>query len=41
MFEEKIGWIPVRLEFTDDWVLVDGSRAKTFPVPYGEPVMLD
>lgn len=40
IFEENIGWIPVRLEFTDNLVLVDGSRAKTFLVPYGDYVML-
>lgn len=40
IFEEKMGWIPVRLEFTDDWVLIDGGRAKTFPVPYGGCVMV-
>lgn len=40
IFEKNIGWVPVRLEFTDDWVLIDGSRAKTFPVPYGDYVML-
>ena len=25
IFEKNIGWVPVRLEFTDDWVLVDGN----------------
>lgn len=40
IFEEKMGWIPVRLEFTDDWVLIDGSRAKPTPVPYGVFVMV-
>lgn len=40
IFEEKMGWIPVRLEFTDDWVLIDGSRAKSIPVPYGGCVMV-
>ena len=40
VFKENVGWVPVRLEFTDDWVLVDGGRAKIFPVPYGDRVML-
>ena len=40
VFKENVGWVPVRLEFTDDWVLVDDGRAKTFPVPYGDRVML-
>mgnify|MGYP002798121250 FL=1 len=40
IFEEKMGWIPVRLELADDWVLMDGSRAKSIPVPYGGFVMV-
>ena len=40
VFKENVGCVPVRLEFTDDWVLVDGGRAKIFPVPYGDRVML-
>ena len=40
IFEEDIGWIPMRLEYTDDWVLVTGSRGKTVPVPYGDYVMV-
>ena len=40
IFEENIGWIPVRLELADDWVLIDGSRAKPIPVPYGVFVMV-
>ena len=40
VFEANTGWFQVRLELTDDWVLVDASRAKTFPVPYGDHVML-
>lgn len=40
IFEEKMGWIPVRLELADDWVLIDGGRAKPIPVPYGGFVMV-
>lgn len=40
IFEEKMGWIPVRLELADDWVLIDGGRAKSIPVPYGGFVMV-
>ena len=32
VFKENVGWVPVRLEFTDDWVLVDGGRAKILDV---------
>lgn len=40
IFEEKMGWIPVRLELADDWVLMDGGRAKPIPAPYGVFVMV-
>ena len=38
--EADTGWVPVRLEFIDDWVLVDSSSAKPLPVPYGDRVKL-
>ena len=40
IFEKNIGWVPVRLEFTDDWVLVDGAGGKRAPLPYGNRVRL-
>lgn len=40
LFEADTGWVPVRLEFIDDWVLVDSSSAKPLPVPYGDHVKL-
>ena len=27
VFKENVGWVPVRLEFTDDWVLVAAGEA--------------
>lgn len=40
IFEPTAGWIPVRLEFTEDWVLWKGSEIETVHIPYGSPVML-
>lgn len=40
VFEPDTGWVPVRLEFTGDWVLADGNRIRKAPVPYGNRVML-
>lgn len=40
IFEPDAGWVPVRLEFSDDWVLVEGSGVRTAPFPYGRRVML-
>lgn len=39
-FEPATGWIPVRLEFTEDWVLVMGTGIKPVHVPYGSQVKL-
>ena len=38
VLETDAGWVSVRLELIDDWVLVDGNRGKTFPIPYGDHV---
>lgn len=40
VFEENIGRVPVRLEFTVDRVLTDKSITKMFPVSYEDHVML-
>ena len=40
VFDPATGWIPVRLEFTEDWVLVKGTGIKPVHVPYGGQVKL-
>lgn len=40
LFEPEAGWVPVRLEFTDDWVLAEGSVIREEPFPYGSCVRL-
>lgn len=40
VFGPETGWVRVRLEFTDDWVLVEGGKIRKGPVPYGSRVML-
>lgn len=40
IFAPDTGWVSVRLEFADDWVLVDGAGGKGGPVPYGNQVIL-
>ena len=39
LFLKKCRWVLVRLEFTDDWVLVDDA-GQNILVPYGDRVML-
>lgn len=40
IFDSNIGWVPVRLEFFEDWVLINDNRISKAPVPYGAHVML-
>ena len=40
IFESGAGWVTVRLEFTNDWVLVEGNVIREAPFPYGSCVML-
>ena len=40
IFDPVSGWLPVRLEFTEDWVLLEGTGFKPFQVPYGRQVKL-
>ena len=40
VLEPDAGWVSVRLELIDDWVLVDGAGGKRAPLPYGNRVFL-
>ena len=40
VFEPSSGWVPVRLEFTEDWVLMQSTEINPIHVPYGSRVMM-
>ena len=40
VLETDAGWVSVRLELIDDWVLVDGAGGRRAPLPYGNRVRL-
>ena len=40
ILDEMDGWIPVRLELQENWILVIGATGKMVPVPYGRRVWM-
>lgn len=40
VFKPSNGWVPVRLEFTEDWVLMQSTGINAIRVPYGSRVMM-
>lgn len=40
IFDGSKGWIPVRLELREDWILVANGGRDVFPMPYGSQITL-